>query len=82
MEEIARAGDVSRQTVDAHYRSRDALLAAVVDRIAAEGLAAIDAAQLDNGPPAEALVRLLDASWRALAAYPSAPRLRRDRELA
>jgi AcrR family transcriptional regulator len=70
IEEIARAAGVTRQTVYTHYPSREALLGAVVDRIMGEALAAIDAAAIDDGPPAAALVRLLDASGRTLAAYP------------
>jgi AcrR family transcriptional regulator len=70
IEEIARAAGVTPQTVYAHYPSRDALLAAVVERITGEALAAIDAAAIDDGPPAAALVRLLDASGRTLDAYP------------
>jgi AcrR family transcriptional regulator len=70
IEEIARAAGVTRQTVYAHYPSRDALLGAVVDRITGEALAAIDAAAIDDGPPAAALVRLLDESGRTLDAYP------------
>jgi AcrR family transcriptional regulator len=70
VEEIARAAGVTRQTVYTHYPSRDALLGAVVDRITGEALAAIDTAAIDDGPPAAALVRLLDASGRTLDAYP------------
>jgi AcrR family transcriptional regulator len=70
IEEIARAAGVTRQTVYAHYPSRDTLLGAVVDRITGEALAAIDAAAIDDGPPAAALVRLLDANGRTLDAYP------------
>jgi AcrR family transcriptional regulator len=70
IEEIARAAGVSRQTVYTHYPSREALLGAVVDRITGEVLAAIDAAELDYGPPTAALVRLLEASARTFDAYP------------
>jgi AcrR family transcriptional regulator len=70
MEEIAKAAGVARQTVYAHYPSREALLDAVVRRALAETVAVIDAAELDDGPPAEALDRLVSASWRTLERYP------------
>ena len=70
MEEIAGAAGVARQTVYAHYASREALLRAVADRALAETVAAIDAAELDEGRPAEALDRLVSASWRTLERYP------------
>ena len=70
MEEIARAAGVARQTVYAHYPSREALLDAVFQRALAETVAAIDAAQLDEGPPAQALDRLVAASWQTLERYP------------
>jgi hypothetical protein len=46
------------------------LLGAVLDRITGEAVAAIDAAAIDDGSPAAALVQLLDASGRTLHAYP------------
>jgi AcrR family transcriptional regulator len=66
MEELANAAGVSRQTIYAHYSSREALLDAVSDRALAEAVAAIDAATPEQGPPAEALERLVTASWRTL----------------
>ncbi|HVC35581.1 MAG TPA: TetR/AcrR family transcriptional regulator, partial [Chloroflexota bacterium] len=53
------AAGVTRQTVYAHYASRELLLGAVSDRARAEAIAAVDAAALDEDPPAVALARLL-----------------------
>jgi AcrR family transcriptional regulator len=70
VDDIARAAGVTRQTVYAHFPSREALLDAVVERAAAEVTAALDAAGLDEAPPAVALTRMLDAGWQAAARYP------------
>jgi len=70
VEDIARAAGVSRQTVYAHFPSREALLDAVVMRATAEVTAACDAAGIEDAPPAESLIRLLDAGWAASARYP------------
>ncbi|MEV6905739.1 TetR/AcrR family transcriptional regulator [Amycolatopsis sp. NPDC051071] len=68
--EIATAAGVSRQTVYAHFKTREALINAVIDEITAEATAEMDAARLDEGTAAAALLRLLDASWRTLQRYP------------
>ena len=65
MEAIAKAAGVTRQTVYAHFPSRDELLTATIDRIAEDAIAAMDAAALDEGPATAALLRFLDASWRS-----------------
>ena len=70
VEDIARAAGLSRQTVYAHFPSREALLDAVVERATAEVTAAFEAAGLQEAPPAEALIRLLDAGWQVSARYP------------
>jgi AcrR family transcriptional regulator len=70
VDDIARAAGLSRQTVYAHFPSREALLDAVVERATAEVAAAFEAAALDAVPPAEALIRLLDAGWAVTARYP------------
>jgi AcrR family transcriptional regulator len=70
MDEIARAAGVSRQTVYAHYPSRDALIRAVQQRALGEAVAAMDAAELHQGPAAAALERLVAAGWRTLERYP------------
>ncbi|WP_418960568.1 TetR/AcrR family transcriptional regulator [Streptomyces tritici] len=63
MEAIATEAGVTRQTVYAHFSSREALLAATVDRITEGAVAAMEAARLDEGPAAAALTRFLDVSW-------------------
>jgi AcrR family transcriptional regulator len=75
--------DVTRQTVYAHFPSRDALLAAVIETAAAEYHAALDAGGLDTAPPADALARFLDIGWRLIRRYPlllnpTATRIRPD----
>jgi len=70
IEDIARAAGVSRQTVYAHFPTREALLDAIMERATTEVTAAFDAAGLDEAPPAVALVRLLDAGWQVTARYP------------
>ncbi|HEX2145446.1 MAG TPA: TetR/AcrR family transcriptional regulator, partial [Glycomyces sp.] len=68
IEQVAAAAGVTRQTVYAHYPSRPLLIAAVVDRITAEAVAALEIADLDNA--AEALIDWLDLTWRLYDRYP------------
>ncbi|MBL1103054.1 TetR/AcrR family transcriptional regulator [Streptomyces sp. 5-8] len=70
MEDIAATAGVTRQTVYAHFPSRDALVVALIEAAAAEYLATLDAADLDTAPPAEALARFLDAGWQFLRRHP------------
>ncbi|MFI6922246.1 TetR/AcrR family transcriptional regulator [Nonomuraea spiralis] len=70
MEEIATTANVTRQTVYAHFASRDALMAALIEVAAAEYAALLDAAALDTAPPPDALAGFLDAGWRFLRRHP------------
>ncbi len=70
MDEIARAAGVSRQTVYAHFPSRDALIDAVIEHASTEFTALFDGVDLDQAPPAQALTLLLDAGWQIAARYP------------
>ncbi|GIJ39001.1 hypothetical protein Vwe01_23260 [Micromonospora andamanensis] len=70
VEQVAAAAGVTRQTVYAHYPSRQVLVAAVVDRITAEAVAALDAADVDGGTATVALLRWLDVTWGLLDRYP------------
>jgi AcrR family transcriptional regulator len=70
MEDIAGAAGVTRQTVYAHFPSRDALVATLIEAARTDGLAALDTAGLDTAPPADALGRFLDISWQLLRDYP------------
>jgi AcrR family transcriptional regulator len=70
MEDIATTAGVTRQTVYAHFPSRDALIAALLHAAGAETVAAIDAARLDTAPPADALRQFLDIGWQLIRGYP------------
>ena len=70
MEDIATAAGVTRQTVYAHFPSRDVLIAAIVEAVRVEGLAELDAAGLDTAPPAEALGRFLETGWQLVRRCP------------
>ncbi|OEU99881.1 TetR family transcriptional regulator [Streptomyces qinglanensis] len=70
VEAVATAAGVTRQTVYAHFPSRERLLAATLDRLTERTAAAMAAAEPDSGPAAEALLRLLDAAERCTAEHP------------
>lgn len=70
MEEIAATAGVTRQTVYAHFPSRDGLVAALIECAAAEYSALLDAAALETAPPADALAAFLDAGWQFINRYP------------
>ncbi len=69
MAEIARRAGVVRATIYMHFPAREALLEAVTDRASAEVEQVINAAEPHRGPPAEALARVIDASWQRLGRY-------------
>lgn len=71
VETIAAGAGVTRQTVYAHYPSRERLLAAVVDRLTELTATAIDTAEPDRGPAAEALLRVFDAAAQESGRYPA-----------
>jgi AcrR family transcriptional regulator len=70
MDDIAVAAGVARQTVYAHFRSRQALLDAVVERVTADAVAALDSIDLHEGSATMALQRWLEAAWALLERYP------------
>lgn len=70
IEEIARAAGVTRQTVYTHFGSRESLFDEVVARVTAEVLAALDATDIDEGSPVDALNRFLTTAWQIIDRYP------------
>ncbi|WP_202872275.1 TetR/AcrR family transcriptional regulator [Kribbella soli] len=70
LERIAEAAHVTRQTVYAHFSSRDVLLNAALDELTAETLEAIDALDLDQGPALGNVLRLIDLAWRTFERHP------------
>jgi AcrR family transcriptional regulator len=69
MAEIARRAGVVRATIYVHFPTREALLEAVTQRAMAEVADVVEAAELHRGDPAEALARVVAASWRTLGRY-------------
>ncbi|MEB8338378.1 TetR family transcriptional regulator [Streptomyces endophyticus] len=65
MAAIAQAAGVTRQTVYAHFSSREGMVRAALDRMTAESVTALEGAMLDEGTATAALLRFLDAAWRS-----------------
>jgi TetR/AcrR family transcriptional repressor of mexCD-oprJ operon len=63
---VAAEAGVSRVTVYAHFPPPEQLLEAVVERGVERAAAALDEADPDEGPPFEALERVIRAGWREL----------------
>jgi len=66
---VAQQAGVSRVTVYSHFPTWEALLEAAVARAVNRTMTALQAAGIDDGPPAHALERMLAASWQHLARY-------------
>jgi AcrR family transcriptional regulator len=75
MAAIAAAAGVTRQTVYAHFGTRDALLDAVADRITDQAMAAMDEAEGNGGPALDQLLQLQDIGWRLFERNPVLPQL-------
>jgi AcrR family transcriptional regulator len=66
---VAAQAGVSRVTVYAHFPTWEALLEAAVVRAVRRTMTALESVHPDEGPPVEALDRMLAATWQHLARY-------------
>jgi TetR/AcrR family transcriptional regulator, mexCD-oprJ operon repressor len=69
MSEIARRAGVVRATIYVHFPTRTALLDAVMEYATGLVVEAMRGAEPQRGEPAEALERVLRATWRQLAQF-------------
>ena len=66
---VARRAGVVRATIYAHFPTREALLDAVMENAVAQVADATAAAEPTRGEPAEALERVLRATWQKLSLF-------------
>jgi AcrR family transcriptional regulator len=66
---VAREAVLSRVTVYAHFSTKEELLEAVVARSVRAATAALETAEPEQGPPLEALERVVAAGWREVARH-------------
>jgi TetR/AcrR family transcriptional repressor of mexCD-oprJ operon len=66
---IAVLAGVSRVTVYAHFPTWTAILEAAVERAVRRTMAALQSVRPEDGPPVQALDRMLAATWQHLARY-------------
>lgn len=66
---VATAAGVSRVTVYAHFPTAEAVLEAVLRRAVGTAMATLATARPAEGPPAEALERLLVSGWREMGRH-------------
>jgi TetR/AcrR family transcriptional repressor of mexCD-oprJ operon len=66
---VAAQAGVSRVTVYAHFPTGEALLEAAVERAVRRTMTALESVHPEQGPPVEALDRMLAATWQHLARY-------------
>jgi AcrR family transcriptional regulator len=71
---VAAESGLSRPTVYAHFKNRRRLLEALVERTVGQTTAALASAHPDDGAPADALRRLITASWEHLHRHESLAR--------
>jgi len=64
---VASEAGISRVTVYGHFRDREALIEAVVQRAVDRAMDEIRKVEPNRGPPAEALKRVIAASWNEIA---------------
>jgi AcrR family transcriptional regulator len=66
---VASEAGVSRVTVYAHFPDRRVLVQALVERTVKRAVSAIEAAEPNRGPAADALQRLIPSSWQQIAGH-------------
>ena len=66
---VAAQAGVSRVTVYAHFPTWEAILDAAVARAVRRTMTALESVHPEEGPPVEALDRMLAATWQHLARY-------------
>jgi TetR/AcrR family transcriptional regulator, mexCD-oprJ operon repressor len=65
-------------TLYAHFPNRQALIEATLDHVLAEGRAALETADIDQGSAPEAMARAIDSAWAVLDRHMSLYAVARD----